>query len=231
MAENGSAKPIAKRRLCSSRFERAARQLGWTRIAGFDEAGRGALFGPVTAAAVILNPKRRIVGLDDSKKLAPERREILAERIREHALAWAVAEVDAQRIDAWNIYQASLQAMKEALAQLRITPDYLLLDAVRLDVLVEQKSLIKGDARSVSIAAASILAKTARDARMKEWDAVYPQYGLGHNKGYATPDHLEALRVHGPSPLHRYSFAPVRESSCWASGATQEPLPLDTLAQ
>ncbi len=213
-------------RLCSSRFERAARKLGWTRIAGLDEAGRGALFGPVTAAAVILNPKRRIVGLDDSKKLTPERRETLAARIREHALAWAVAEVDAQRIDAWNIYQASLQAMKEAIAQLRISPDYLLLDAVRLDVLAEQKSLIKGDARSVSIAAASILAKTARDARMNEWDAVYPQYGLAHNKGYATPDHLEALRLHGPSPLHRYSFAPVRESSCWAAGATQEPLPL-----
>ncbi len=231
MAEDDPGKHCAKRRLCSSRFERAARKLGWTRIAGLDEAGRGALFGPVTAAAVILNPKRRIVGLDDSKKLAPERRETLAARIREHALAWAVAEVDAQRIDAWNIYQASLQAMKEALAQLRISPDYLLLDAVRLDVLAEQKSLIKGDARSVSIAAASILAKVARDARMNEWDVIYPQYGLAHNKGYATPDHLEALRLHGPSPLHRYSFAPVRESSCWASGAMQEPLPLDTFAR
>jgi ribonuclease HII len=218
-------------RLCSSRFERTARKLGWTRIAGLDEAGRGALFGPVTAAAVVLNPKRRIVGLDDSKKLPPERRAVLAERIREHALAWAVAEVDAQRIDAWNIYQASLQAMKEALAQLKVQPDYLLLDAVRLDVLVEQKSLIKGDARSVSIAAASILAKVARDARMNEWDAVYPQYGLAHNKGYATPDHLEALRRHGPTPLHRYSFAPVRESNCWAVGATQEPLPLDAFAR
>ena len=216
-------------RLCSSRFERAARKLGWLRIAGLDEAGRGALFGPVTAAAVILNPKRRIMGLDDSKKLAPERRAVLAERIREHALAWAVAEVDAQRIDAWNIYQASLQAMKEALAHLRIAPDYLLLDAVRLDVMAEQKSLIKGDARSFSIAAASILAKTARDARMNEWDTIYPQYGLAHNKGYATPDHLEALRQHGPTPLHRYSFAPVRQSSCWASGATQPPLPLETL--
>ncbi len=231
MAENRSERLAARRRLCSSRFERAARKLGWTRIAGLDEAGRGALFGPVTAAAVILNPKRRIVGLDDSKKLAPERRETLAERIREHALAWAVAEVDAQRIDAWNIYQASLQAMKEALAQLKTAPDYLLIDAMRLNVLIEQKSLIKGDARSISIAAASILAKTARDARMNEWDAVYPQYGLAHNKGYATPDHLEALRVHGPTPLHRYSFAPVRESSCWASGATQEPLPLGVPAE
>jgi ribonuclease HII len=214
-------------RLCSSRFERAARQLGWTRIAGLDEAGRGALFGPVVAAAVILNPKRRIVGLDDSKKLPAERRSELAERVREYALAWAVAEVDAQRIDAWNIYQASRQAMTAALQQLSIVPDYLLIDAMQLDVLIEQKSIIKGDARSVSIAAASILAKTYRDTRMEEWDAVYPQYGLARHKGYATPDHLEALRLHGPTPLHRHSFAPVRDSTCWASGATQTVLPLE----
>ncbi|MGB2676579.1 MAG: ribonuclease HII [Candidatus Acidiferrum sp.] len=213
-------------RLCSSRFERAARKLGWTRIAGLDEAGRGALFGPVVAAAVILNPKRRILGLDDSKKLTAERRLELAERIRKHAIAWAVAEVDAQRIDAWNIYQASRQAMTAAVRQLAIQPDYLLIDAMELDVLMEQKSLIKGDARSVSIAAASILAKTHRDARMEEWDAVYPLYGLARHKGYATPDHLEALRLHGPTPLHRYSFAPVRDAGCWAAGAVQEALPL-----
>jgi len=171
------------------------------RIAGIDEAGRGALFGPVVAAAVILNPKRRIVGLDDSKKLTSERRAELAPRIRDHALAWAVAEVDAQRIDAWNIYQASRQAMTAALQGLTISPDYLLIDAMQLDVLIEQKSLIKGDARSISIAAASILAKTHRDTRMEEWDAIYPQYGLARHKGYGTPDHLEALRRHGPSPL------------------------------
>src|SRR6516165_3430120 len=216
-------------RLCSSRFERAARKQGWTRIAGLDEAGRGALFGPVVAAAVILNPRRRIVGLDDSKKLSSERRAELAPRIREHAVAWAVAEVDAQRIDAWNIYQASRQAMTAALAQLSVQPDYLLLDAMQLDVLIEQKSLIKGDARSVSIAAASILAKTHRDARMEEWDAIYPQYGLARHKGYATPDHLEALRVHGPSPLHRHSFAPVREAGCWSTGATQIALLPDAI--
>src|SRR6202030_4694553 len=127
-------------RMCSSRFERAARQLGWTRIAGIDEAGRGALFGPVVAAAVVLNPKRRIVGLDDSKKLTPERRAELAPRIQEHAWAWAVAESDASRIDAWNIYQASRQAMTAALQRLTIVPDYLLLDAMHLDVLIEQKS-------------------------------------------------------------------------------------------
>src|SRR6202040_1329390 len=173
---------------------------------------------------VILNPKRRMVGLDDSKQIAPERRAQLAERVREHALAWAVAEVDAQRIDAWNIYQASRQAMTAALEQLTILPDYLLIDAMQLDVLIEQKSLIKGDARCISIAAASILAKTHRDARMEEWDAIYPQYGLARHKGYGTPDHLEALRVHGPTPLHRFSYAPVRMAGCWSTGATQNPL-------
>jgi ribonuclease HII len=215
------------RRLCSSRYERLARKCGWQRIAGLDEAGRGALFGPVVAAAVILNPKRRIVGLDDSKKLTPARREVLAERIREHALAWAVAQVEPGKIDAWNIYQASRQAMLAALTALKVSPDYLLLDAMSLDVPIEQKSLVKGDARSVSIAAASILAKVARDRLMQEWDQVYPQYGLRQNKGYGTPVHLAALRLHGPTPHHRFSFAPVREASCWAVGATQQPLALD----
>jgi ribonuclease HII len=141
-------------------------------------------------------------------------------------MAWAVAEIDAQRIDAWNIYQASRQAMTAALRLLAIVPDYLLLDAMQLDVLIEQKSLIHGDARSVSIAAASILAKTHRDARMEEWHEVYPQYGLAQHKGYATAEHRAALRKHGPTPLHRNSFAPVRESRCWAAGAEQTPLPL-----
>ncbi len=213
-------------RLCSTRYEREARQRGWQCVAGLDEAGRGSLFGPVVAAAVVLNPRRRIVGLDDSKKLPPARRAVLAERIREHALSWGVAEVDSRRIDAWNILQASRQAMTAALALLKTPPDYLLLDAVRLDLPIEQKALIHGDARSVSIAAASILAKVARDLLMQEWDKVYPQYGLAQNKGYATADHLEALRCHGASPLHRFSFAPVREAACWAAGATQEPLPL-----
>lgn len=213
-------------RLCSARYERLARQRGWLRIAGLDEAGRGSLFGPVVAAAVILNPKRRIVGLDDSKKLAAPRRQELSERIREHALAWAVAEIDASRIDAWNIYQASRQAMMAALARLSIVPDYLLLDAMALDLPIEQRSLIHGDARSVSIAAASILAKVDRDRRMAEWDCLYPQYGLAQNKGYATADHLNSLRIYGPTPHHRFSFSPVREACCWATGASQNPLPL-----
>ena len=213
-------------RRCSSRFEREARKCGWQRIAGIDEVGRGSLFGPVVAAAVILDPNRRIVGLDDSKKIPAGRRETLSVRIREHALAWAIAEVDAGRIDAWNIYQASRQAMTQALGQLKISPDYLLLDAMELDVLVEQKSLIHGDALSVSIAAASIIAKVERDRMMNDWDRVYPQFGLARHKGYATPDHLAALRSHGPSPHHRFSFAPVREAACWAAGATQAALPL-----
>ena len=216
----------AMHRQCSSRFEREARQCGRERIAGLDEAGRGSLFGPVVAAAVVLDPKRRIVGLDDSKKLAAARREVLAHRIQDYALAWSVAQVDAHRIDAWNIYQASRQAMAEALAQLKLAPDFLLLDAMTLDVQIVQKSLIHGDARSVSIAAASILAKVERDRLMGEWDRIYPEYGLAQHKGYATPEHLAALRAHGPSPEHRYSFAPVRDASCWAAGATQTPLPL-----
>ena len=182
------------------------------------------------AAAVILNPKRRIVGLDDSKKLLPERREELAARILEHALAWAIAEIEASRIDAWNIYQASRQAMEAALAQLNPPPDFLLVDAMKLGVMMEQQSLIHGDARSISIAAASIIAKVHRDRVMREWDRVYPQYGLARNKGYSTVEHLAALRQHGPSPIHRLSFAPVREVLCWATGATQEMLPLEGIS-
>jgi len=121
--------------------------------------------------------------------------------------------------------------MTAALQQLTIVPDYLLIDAIQLDVLIEQKPLIKGDCRSVSIAAASILAKTHRDARMEEWDGVYPQYGLARHKGYATADHLEALRQHGPTPLHRYSFAPVRQAGCWSAGAiSNRPLARRNLA-
>ncbi len=213
-------------RLCSSRYERQARNLGHACVAGLDEAGRGALFGPVVAAAVILDPSRQIRGLDDSKKLRPQRREELAVRIRERALGWAVAEVDAGRIDAWNIHRASCQAMLEALAKLKVTPDYLLIDAMRLETPIPQKPLIHGDARSISIAAASILAKQWRDKLMDRWSGIYPQYGFGHNRGYATADHLEALRLHGPTPHHRFSFAPVREARCWAVSAIQTDLPL-----
>jgi ribonuclease HII len=217
-------------RLCCSRYEREARKRGYLRVAGLDEVGRGALFGPVVAAAVVLNPRRRIVGLDDSKKLSGKRRAVLAERIKEHALAWAVAMVEARRIDAWNIYQASRQAMAEAVARLGgLGPDYLLVDALRLDLSIEQKAIVHGDARSVSIAAASILAKQARDHLLEEWDRIFPQYGLARNKGYATQRHLAALRKFGPSPEHRFSFLPVREALPdlgWGAEATQNPLAL-----
>jgi ribonuclease HII len=213
-------------RLCSSRYEREARKLGYACIAGLDEAGRGALFGPVVAAAVILDPRRRIPGLDDSKKLRPERRETLAQRIRERASAWAVAEVDAGRIDAWNIHQASRQAMLLALGGLSVTPDYLLIDAMTIESAIAQRPLIHGDARSFSIAAASILAKQARDHLMDDWAARYPEYGFERNRGYGTPDHLDALRRLGPTPHHRFSFAPVRDSACWAASAIQTALPL-----
>ena len=198
---------------CSSRYERAARAHGFVRVAGLDEAGRGCLFGPVCAAVVILDPERSIRGLNDSKQLEPPRRVVLAGRIRERALAWAVEFVDAQTIDRINILQASRLAMRRALDRLSPQPDYLLVDALRLDSPIEQLPLVHGDARSFSIAAASILAKVDRDAAVAELDRDYPGYGLASNKGYGTPDHLRGLAELGPTPLHRYSFAPVRRAA------------------
>jgi ribonuclease HII len=204
---------------CTLKYEKKAWQAGARLIAGVDEVGRGSLFGPVVAAAVILETGYRIRGLRDSKLLPAERREVLAARIREHALAWAVAAVDAARIDQINIYQASRVAMRDAVLQLQPSPDHLLVDAVRLDCEVSQVAIIHGDALSASIAAASILAKVERDRLICEWDPVFPVYGLASNKGYSTPHHLAALREHGPSPLHRQSFAPV-----WTAPVPQEVL-------
>jgi ribonuclease HII len=204
---------------CTLKHEKKAWQMGARMVAGVDEVGRGSLFGPVVAAAVILDPAYRIRGLRDSKLLPPERREILAERIREHAISWAVAAVDAARIDQINIYQASRLAMRRAVQGLRPEPDHLLVDAVRLDCDVRQVAIIHGDALSASIAAASIIAKVERDRMICEWDPVFPAYHLASNKGYSTPPHLAALREHGPSPLHRQSFAPV-----WNAPIPQEVL-------
>ena len=195
---------------CQATIERELRARGFHGVAGVDEVGRGALFGPVVAAAVILSPDRPIRGLNDSKQLEPERRETLAARIRERAVAWSVAAVDAATIDAINIYQASRCAMRMAAARLDPPPDFLLVDAVPLDVDLPQRALIKGDARCHAIAAASIVAKVWRDDLMRVWDAVFPEYGLASHKGYATPEHLRALREFGPTPLHRLSFDPVR---------------------
>ncbi len=197
----------------TSRHEQALRRVGFRAIAGVDEAGRGALFGPVFAAAVVLDPARPIRGLDDSKQLPADRREVLAERIRERAIAWAVAGADAFEIDHCNILEASRRAMQRAIASLRPAADFLLIDAVKLPLPTPQRNLIHGDALSFSIAAASILAKTARDAAMAAWEQVFPGYGLAGNKGYSTPDHMRALREIGPTPLHRFSFTPVRHAS------------------
>jgi len=202
---------------CTLRYEKKAWASGAVRVAGVDEVGRGSLFGSVVAAAVILDPAYRVRGLRDSKLLEPERREVLAVRIREHAIAWAVAAVDAARIDQINIYQASRVAMREAVLQLLPAADHLLIDAVKIDCDLPQKAIIHGDALSASIAAASILAKVERDRMMCEWDAVFPLYGLASHKGYSTPRHLAALCEHGPSPLHRQSFAPV-----WQNPVPQE---------
>jgi ribonuclease HII len=182
------------------------------RIAGVDEVGRGSLFGPVVAAAVILDPGRPIRGLNDSKKLDAATRQILCSRIRERALSVAVAAVDSGQIDRWNIYQATRRAMRLAVLALNPLPDCLLIDAMRIETEIPQRPVIGGDARSFSIAAASIVAKVARDQWMEQWDGVFPEYGLASNKGYATPDHLRALDRYGPTPLHRYSFEPV--ASC-----------------
>jgi ribonuclease HII len=210
---------LLKRLRCTLKFEKVAWVSGAHLVAGVDEVGRGSLFGPVVAAAVILDPGYRIRGLRDSKLLLPERREILAERIREHAICWAIAAVDAARIDQINIYQASRLAMSEAVLRLQPGSDHLLVDAVHLDCALPQKAIIHGDALSVSIAAASILAKSERDRMVREWDPVFPVYGLASNKGYSTPHHLSALREHGPTPLHRQSFAPV-----WNAPIPQEVL-------
>lgn len=199
-----------------STFERSAREQGFQLIAGADEAGRGSLFGPVYAAAVILDPEKPIRGLRDSKQLAPQRREILAGRIRERAVAWAVAVAEADEIDRVNIYQASRIAMERAITRLSPAPDYLLLDAMKVQLPLPQEGIIRGDALCPTIAAASILAKVDRDACMRRWDEVYPQYGFARHKGYPTPDHLHALERYGPTPHHRMSYAPVRQQSLFA---------------
>jgi len=213
---------LLKKLHCTLHYEKNAWASGAAMVAGVDEVGRGSLFGPVVAAAVILDRSYRVRGLRDSKLLLPERREQLAPRIRDHAVAWAVAAVDAARIDQINIYQASRLAMREAVMRLAPAADHLLVDAVCLDCELPQQAIIHGDALSASIAAASILAKVERDRMMCEWDTVFPEYGLASHKGYSTPQHLTALQQYGPTPLHRQSFAPV-----WSSPVEQEVFEFD----
>ena len=210
---------LLKRLKCTLNFEKRAWCTGAKLVAGVDEVGRGAFFGPVVAGAVILDPAYRIRGLRDSKLLPAERRRVLAERIKDHAIAWAVAAVDAARIDQLNIYHASLAAMVDAVSQLRPKADHLLLDAVRIQYDCPQTKIIHGDALSASIAAASIVAKVYRDELICRWAPVFPVYDLASNKGYRSPKHIASLRQYGPSPLHRQSFAPV-----WNSAHPQEVL-------
>jgi ribonuclease HII len=193
------------------RYEVALWDQGATRVAGLDEAGMSPLAGPVAAAAVVFAPGTRIPGVDDCKKLDVKERERLAPIIEREAIAWAVAFVEPEEIDRLNIYWAGLCAMKRALEGLTAAPDHLLIDARRLrDVPLPQTPIVKGDEKSLSIAAASILAKTARDARMRELDARYPGYGFARHKGYPVKEHVDALARLGPCAVHRRSFAPVR---------------------
>jgi ribonuclease HII len=198
---------------CGWTLEEAARARGSLRIAGVDEVGRGPLFGPVVAAAVILAPGCRFDGLTDSKKLTEKKRGELDVEIRASAIAWAVAQVDAATIDRINIRMASLQAMRLAVQQLALSPDFLLIDGRdTIDWPGPQQAVIHGDALSFSIAAASVLAKVYRDRQIVELDREYPGYGLAQHKGYPCPAHLEALKRLGPTPLHRKSFHPVAQA-------------------
>lgn len=183
-------------------------------VAGVDEAGRGPLAGSVVAAAVILDPQQPILGLNDSKKLSEKRRLELAEAIRAHALAWSVAEASVDEIDQLNILQASLLAMQRAVAGLALRPVQVMVDGNRVPALpFPATPVVQGDGKIAAIAAASILAKTVRDAQMKALDEQYPQYGFARHMGYPTAVHLAALQAHGPSPVHRRSFGPVAQAS------------------
>lgn len=180
-------------------------------VCGVDEAGRGPLAGPVFAAAVILNPARPIAGLRDSKKLNEAQRDALALQIREHALAWCIAQSSEQEIDDINILQATMLAMRRAVEGLKVQPTLALIDGNRCPVMVvRSEAIVKGDDKVTAISAASILAKTARDAALMELHKIYPQYAFDQHKGYPTALHLERLREHGVSPVHRKSYAPVR---------------------
>jgi ribonuclease HII len=198
---------------CVGSFEKAARERGFSRIAGVDEVGRGCLFGPVFAAAVVLDPLKPIRGLHDSKILDQEQRTTLAIQIKSRSVAWAVGAADVFEIDQINILQASRLAMRRAVEALPALPDYLLIDAVTIDLPIKQLPLIDGDARCRAIAAASIVAKVHRDECLTRWHEVFPQYNLASNKGYATPDHRRALQAFGPTLQHRFSSEPVRAST------------------
>ena len=188
-------------------YERELREKGVTYIGGVDEVGRGPLAGPVTAACVVLPPDFDVLGVDDSKKLSEKCREELYVQIMEEALAASVGIVDNEVIDDINILQATYEAMRQAVASLKVAPQALLNDAVIIPgINLPQEKIIKGDAKSISIASASIIAKVTRDHMMDEYDKIYPEYGFAKHKGYGTAQHVEALRKYGPCPIHRMSF-------------------------
>jgi ribonuclease HII len=204
---------MAETTVCDFALEKAARLRGALRIAGLDEVGRGPLFGPVVAAAVILPTVCRLQGLTDSKKLSEKQRNRLEPEIRLNAVAWAIAAVDAETIDRINIRQASLLAMRLAVQQLALSPDFLLIDGRdTIEWNCPQQAVIHGDAISLSIAAASVLAKVHRDRLLVELDRQFPGYGLAQHKGYCSLQHIEALARLGPTPLHRKSFHPVSQT-------------------
>ena len=188
-------------------FEDEIRARGFLQIAGLDEVGRGPLAGPVCAAAVILPAGSEWEGLNDSKKLSAKKRDLLFDQIKAGAVSWAVGLISPEKIDEVNILNASFLAMKEAMEQLSVTPDYLLIDGNQCRFLPEPyECIVKGDGKVASIAAASVLAKVTRDRLMDEYDAIYPQYGFKKHKGYPTKEHMEAVRNFGPCPIHRRSF-------------------------
>lgn len=188
-------------------FENEGYEKGYTYIGGIDEAGRGPLAGPVVAAVVVFKQGTKIEGINDSKKLSESKREELFDIIKNEALDYGIGIVQREEIDEYNILNATYMAMKKALNCLKQTPDYLLVDAAHVpDIDIEQKSIIKGDSKSISIAAASILAKVTRDHIMYEYDKIYPEYGFESHKGYGTDKHYQAIREHGITPIHRKSF-------------------------
>ncbi len=204
---------MAKAPVCGWRLERAARKLGFLRIAGLDEVGRGPMFGPVVAAAVILPKGCYLQGLNDSKQLSEKRRLEFDAEIRANAIAWSIAAVDVETIDRINIRRASLLAMRLAVERLALSPDYLLIDGIdTIDWPCPQQPVVQGDSTSLSIAAASVLAKVHRDGLLVELDSVFPGYGLARHKGYCVQEHLEALARLGPTPMHRKSFSPVAQT-------------------
>ncbi|MFD2971949.1 ribonuclease HII [Peribacillus deserti] len=192
-------------------YENRLRKEGFSLIAGIDEVGRGPLAGPVVAASVILPEGFFLKGLNDSKQIPKNKLEAFAEYIKSKAVAIGIGVIDSAEIDEINIYQAAKKAMNISVARLSVNPDYLLIDAMKLSAPYPQESIIKGDSASISIAAASIIAKVARDRMMIEFGIQFPQYKFEKNAGYGTPEHLAALKECGPSPLHRKSFAPVKE--------------------